>query len=272
MDLILDTVEGCEAEIAKGLIRTNRGAVVKNLDVTEPREVLLRAMGMPGMPIRGDMLSPRYPNVTLDRIAVRAVRGRIALFRLVYQQLTALPDGVESFAIEDVTTLSTGTTQFLPGTLKQLRVSYTDTETESDLAAGDTATISFPVPMRSLILWGMFSQRPPLSVLGAMRRVNDSVWMGLPKGFWLFSGVRVQWSNRDNRYRVTCTVTTKSEEDWSSYSGIRGPDGKWMRVPQAIIDRYRDQDYDYGIRNQSSGLLKVGPFKLVNMRAVFGIG
>lgn len=269
--LYLDTPNGSEAVAGPaGENRIVRGAIVAGLDTTAPAEVLIKALSVPGMPARDSILSPAYPRYTLRRYAVRAIRGRMALLRLIYEE-PPLDTPPETFAAEDVTTLSTGTTMLVPGTLEPLRVSFNNTVTASDLAAGDTAVVSFPQPLRSLVLTGLYNTPPDLSLLAALRHVNHADFQGLPKGYWLYTGVRVQFSNRDRKYQVTCTVTTKITEDWSSIAATRNPaDGKFAEVPAATQTKLRNQVYEKGIRHQANGLLKVGLFDTVNMSALFG--
>lgn len=276
MPLKLDTVDGAEGEVRKGLKRVVRGAVITDMDVSVPAEVIPRAMTYPGLPNMGSSLSSSYPTYRLARIIPRAARGKIVFLRLVYEDESTPGGGggpvFETFSVEDVTTLASGSTQLLPGDLTPLRVSLTGTDTEADLAAGETATMSYPVPMRSLVLYGLFATRPSVSLLHAMRYVNGATWMGLPKGYWLLSGVSVRYSNVQEGFAVTCTTTTKTEEDWSSYNSVRGPDNKHIRVPEAETTMLRNQTYEYGIRYKKYGLLKAGPFRLQNFSALFGIG
>lgn len=272
MRLRLDTVANAEADVGGGRSRVSRGFAVLDLDTTNPAEVLLRAVAMTGMPRRLDMLSPAYPSYKLQRYALRAIRGKIALGRLIYETPPG-PEGSldETFSAEDVTTLSTGTTQLQPVTMEELRISFASTGTTADLDAGETATVNFPVPLRSLVLSGLFSSPPDYVLLQAIRHVNDATWMGFPRGYWLYTGIRVQFDNSSQKYAVTATLTSKCEEDWSTYVAVRNPaDGKFARVPLSLTNTLKAQQYEFGIRNQKSGLLKTGLYRAANFPAIFG--
>lgn len=267
MPIYLDTPAGAEADIVQGNTRVSRGFIATKIDTTSPAEAML--MAMVGLPGRGSLLSSRFP-WPLKRYAVRALRGRVLTGRLIYEEpLLGQPE--ETFFAEDVTTLSTGTTQLMPGSLEELRVSFGSTVTGSDLNAGETATVSYPVSLRSLVISGMFTSPPDIALQTAIRSVNAETWMGLPPGYWWYSGIRVAYSNSDNRYRVTITCTTKSEEDWSTYAATRNPtDGKFVSVPSTELATLRQQTYARGIRYQKYGLLKVGLFRMVNFHSLFG--
>lgn len=268
--LYLDTVANAEADIVQGQTRISRGFAVAGIDTTNAAEALLRGLSIGGMPARGSMLSPNYPTWTLRRYAVRALRNKILTGRLVYEEpLLGTPD--ETFAAEDTTTLASGTTQFVPGTMEPLRVVFGGTLTIADLAAGETVTLSEPDSLRNIVLSGLFSTPPDIALQAAHKSVNAETWMGLPRGYWWYSGIRVTWDNSSRKYRVTITVTTKTEQDWSSYGATRNPaDGKYAQVPQNELNTLATQQYERGVRYQKYGLMKAGLKRLVNFHNLFG--
>lgn len=279
MELTLNTALAAEAGRDRTRAYVIMTGVIRDWEPSTPATALIEALESSGMPQIGEALSPTRTDLTCKNHYVKPLDGpgitygNIARVRILFETSRLIgPTPIETFAVEDTTNLGSGTTQLLPYALTPLKVYGNAEDDDPENGPKDIATIGLPIPMRSIVLYGLFEERPSEDILSVTRHVNHAEWQGLPKGYWLCSGPRTRWSNLDEMYRVSVAFTTKQEEDWSEYQILRDPDtGRPWPVDDELVEGLKEDEYEFGINHQYDGILKVGPFRAANFTSIFGV-
>lgn len=280
--LLLDTVTDAEVQDSlRTRSRFVRTGIVGGLTtaVTSSTLALLDAVSVtPGMPAKGSILHASYPQYILQHRVARGIentKGTKARVWLHYETLGGGGTPMERFAAQDTTSLSVEPRQTLPGTLKPFLLSMNNTAvnytTDPQPANVVTVTSSHPREYRALILFGLFADRPNISVLDAANCVNNATWQGLAKGYWRCGGPDVRYSSRDGMYAITVGFMTKGDQDWSTYEFGRDPiTGKLATPTTTIMDVLRAQTYVNDVVYAKNGVLKYGGYPLANFATIFG--
>lgn len=278
-----DQVNGAELDqhVSSGQ-RIVRSGFVKGLTttVTTPKLAMLAVMNVTGVPQFGEIYDAAYPQYRCVYRVVRGIEstgGRMARIFAHYE--TALGGTpIETFSAEDGATLSSEPTTVFPGQTKQLLCSTTSTSpnySATTHAADDRPiTANYPRSLRSLVLAGLFANKPSIVTLNATNSVNNATWQGLGIGRWRCEGVRASYSNRDGLYRVTAGFLSKGDglgDDWSTYEiPIDPKTGQPVRVDQAILTAEQNKPYVNAIMSDKNSLWHVGLYTTRNFSAIFG--
>lgn len=224
---------------------------------------------------------PRYSSFVVVYVTARGIpgtRGTMARLYVHYESprlAGAAP--IESFAIEDVTTLVAEPTQVIPGTLTPMLVNLETDEPDPDAdpqpATVKMVTATYPRTYRAVVLYGLFNTRPSTTIRYAANCVNHSTWEGLPRGYWRCEGPRVRYSNRDGLFAVSVGFLSKGDqpgEDWSTYSFARDDLGEYVKPTETLMNTLKAQDYEFGKRWSTRGVYKAGLYRTANFSAIFG--
>lgn len=286
LETIIDTVT--DGEIAQGILdggRVVRTGIIKGMTiatVNAPSVALMNALALaPNVPTLGSVLgggaAANYVCIYRTARGIPNTGGSMARFWAHYETPGGGGTPLERFAVEDVTNLIAEPIGVFPGTAQQLRVSLTSTAPDytNDSPPDDDrpVTANYPRVMRSLVLYGLFSNRPSSAVLNSANCVNDDFWQGLPQGYWRCEGARVRYSSRDGLYAVSVGFLTKGEgdgRDWSTYVVPRKSDGTLATVKSDVLGTLYGQDYAPGIANDTDGIGKFGFYDTANFSAIFG--
>ena len=238
--------------------------------------VLITALSTRGMPQLSDP-HPAGLGMYVVRHIFYPVSDTQAKVEIIYESSPITPDGAV-FIITDHTTLTADTTQFLPGTFKQLNIKYKSPRGGATLT--DTGTISYPQAMRQKTLEKTITAGQGGLQIGTngvpdiypdtVGAVNKNPWLGKPAGFWLMTGFDSQTSTWGRSYLVSATFTTKIRYDFSQYVALRQSDGRMLPVDPAEIERLTKTPYANDIIS-GNGIVKVGAHPMVDFRQVFGI-
>lgn len=270
MRLILDTVQGSEANVAVYEGRLIRTAIVKDPPlgvgaISNPAAVIA-ALSAFGMPQRGDPFpDAAFQDYFLKRHVVRALTATTLAVQLIYEWHGLL-------TIVDTSTLTNVQTQLHPNGFVPIYVSW---QNPNDVAGGTVkrvATFNTTLPLRHVIASQTVDHPASSGVLNSFASVNKYPWNGLPAGFWLFSGLEGESDDNGITYRYTCTLTTKQREDWSQIEYLKDERGVAVIVKSTDVTALRVKPYAFSIDTSVNGVTKVGLYPLVDFSTLFGFG
>lgn len=281
-----DLVEGGEIEqhaasgkriVRSGFVKGITTATVTSSKLALPK-LIDNLIGLGLCPNFGDIYDPLYPNYRCVFRNVRGVSGNGSMAR-IFAHFETSRGGTpfETFAIEDSSTPTLEPATIFPGIAKPLRCSlstaaptYGSSPPESEISI----TVALPRSLRTLIIYGLFADRPSVSVLGALNTVNNATWQGLGKARWKCDAIKCAYSNRDGLYRVTAGFLTKGDglgDDWSTYEIPIDPrDGKRARPDQAKLADEYNKPYEYAVMSDRNSIFHAGLMPLRNFTAIFG--
>jgi hypothetical protein len=270
MRLRLDIVNGHELVASIGQGRISRMALATANPGEMPAFIpsptqLIKALGTLGLPQKKD----RYPHPEYDQYILKTH---------ILRSFDAFNYGIEMIyewkgimTISDSSTLSTVPTQIHPKDQKPLYVKWLPAGAPADKAIKKLLTLNTQVPMRHLVVSTTIDHVANGDVLEAFPSLNDTDWMGLKKGFWLYSGIEGFSDDDKTTYTYTATFTTKQTEDWSQVGFMTDDTGQPITVPEDDVATLRQKEYDYGRDESVNGMLKLGMFRLRSFYDIFGI-
>jgi hypothetical protein len=294
--IIWDQVSGSEVMLAvrEAGYYVRCGAVRGMTDaVTTPTKALTDAVMDSADAPPYDHPDARLTTFKLRYVIVRADSPTTGMIWAHYAPLTYSGSPIERLAIEAGGAIEYEQSERLweTGEPFLVRLPSDPPETGSvvdstlDTADADVSlqTLALPRVTKIISLYGLFAEVPG-NLEDLDNCVNSVDWppaspgvarLGLSprrKGHWLASPTRVRWSQRDGLYAVAVTLASKGKltgEDWSSYKFAVDPTtGKFLAPSAALMTVLADQAYEYGIRNNTGGVLKVGQFHLANFAAI----
>jgi hypothetical protein len=269
MRLRLDTVTGHEviSSIGNGRISRMALATISPAELpslTPSPSQLVLALSALGLPQKGDT----FPFFGYDKYILKTHIAR---------SFDALNYGIEMIyeykgllTVQDTSTLSSVPTQLHPKDFKPLYVKYTPPGPNGQQIK-KLLTLNTMVPMRHVIVSAQVDYQAGGGVLEAFPSVNQIDWMGLPAGYWLYSGIDAYTDDNGLTRTYTATFSTKMTQDWSQLGFIEDDSGQAIAVPEADVAALRAKPYAYGQDDSVNGLLLVGMQRLRNFYDIFGI-
>lgn len=308
-DISQGASQSCRVDPVYGLAYYGtRVFLVKDMadgSANESASAIARSLQNVGLPqIRSN---PFPEDLTIaPRSVITNYRGTVgptddSVFLFADYDFFPLPTSPALFTVTDDTGVQQVQTQLFPGTYESLSFTWRDPlYPVGGPPEEDTATLSFEIPLRRLVLSGPVANRD----LGAYRTkvgyVNEEAWRDLPRGYWKFVGLRTVQdtagqllagatsftqpvdgpidrasvanaiNNPDMRFPTTITIESKCIEPWSQQAAFRLPStGKFISVPQKEVNAARAAPYQYGIQRYN-GLLVAGLHPLTSFSALFG--
>lgn len=267
MILKLDLVRGHEVIVAIANGRISRmglatAAVGELPSIIPSSKQLIKVLALSGLPQRGD----RFPDADYDDYILK---------QHIVRAFDALNYGIEmiyefkgTMTVSDSSTLSYVPTQLHPSDFKPLYVKYTPA---GGAEIKKLLTLNSPLPMRHLTITKTIDFMASSDVIDAYPSVNQVEWMGLPKGFWLFSGLDGYTDDDGVTYTYTATFTTKQRENWSQLGFMTDDNGQAIAIPEASVATLRATEYAYAQNTTVNGLLLTGQVPLADFFAIFGI-
>lgn len=313
--LVKDIIEGAELNVRTdsyygAVYYGTRSFLVKHLtdgSTNQSASALARALETVGLPQLRTNPYPEdltiAPNASIQNYRVRSIRNSDdAVFLFADFDTPILPSSPAVFTASDDYGLQQVTTSLFPGTWEPLSFSWKDPADPAAQNVTDTATMSFPIPLRKIVLSGWVANRDLDVYRPAFRMVNSDTWRGLPPGYWLFAGMHTErdaaasplpavdggfqvpvdgpinratlnnsLNNPDARFQSSFQCITKVTEDWRQAEAFRSQHtGKLVTVPKTITDAARAKPYTYGVDANANGLIVVGLFQMTSFTALFG--
>lgn len=269
MRLILDTVSGHElvsgAEdgqcIRMGMIIADKLELPKFVsDAT----ILRRALSLPNIPNIGDPLDAGdYKHFVVRRYILRAVTALHYSIAIVYKWLGPL-------RIRDSASLSSVQTSLFPNGFIPIYVIWKDPNNAKNIIK-KIANFNSVLPVRHLVFSQTVNYEANVNVIDAFGGVNDQVWQGKPKGYWMYTGIDGETLDNGKTYTYTATFTTKQREDWSQMDYMTDERGQPVFINPDKLSKLRKKEYFYGIENDFSGIVKVGLYQPYDFKSIFGV-
>jgi hypothetical protein len=128
---------------------------------------------------------------------------------------------------------------------------------------------SFGLPMRTVVLYGLFTDPRPATWKLGVGCVNMKRFLDYDPGFWLCTYYDEQWSDSDNKHRVTVSFSSKQIYDWSTYAQMRGPTGEFIDVDDAQYKIIVQQKYDYDTIWHTDGVGRWGFYPFCDFAALY---
>jgi hypothetical protein len=181
--------------------------------------------------------------------------------------------GASSFIFSDSTETVNDTSQFfrddISGQLIQLVIKYTDPN-NNQIKKQMTATMSFERTIRRIVMSGVISPQSFAVFRKAANSVNDSTYLGLPRGFWRFKYFDDSTRDLGRSYAVQFEICADNNKDWSKYEVLRDRNtGQYVTVEAGLLNNLQKKPYSYGVI-VNNGILKVGPYPTANFNSLFG--
>jgi len=270
MELILDTVKGHGVKMSFGSGRIVRTGIIK----AEPAELpagstptpamLLIASKHPQLPNYGDPYPEvGYEGYYLKDIVINAVTARIYTVQLVYEFRGIV-------TIKDSSTLSMVNSQLHPDGFTPIYVQWINPNDPNAKTIKKVANVRSPLPMRHVTFKATVDFQASNDFLSAFGSVNHDTYRGLPKGYWLYTGIEGESLDDGITYTFTATISTKQREDWSEVNFLVDDRGQPIPLPEADVEALRSKPYEYSIDNSTNGVVKVGMAPLADFTSLFG--
>jgi hypothetical protein len=260
-----DLVEGSGLVTLKGGgSRVTRVSFVDGITVNDPAAFHDTALNAPTLPRPNDP-HPSLPQLRCAYKEVKPLGPSQALVFSIYEDRQTGGVPVERLSIRETVTLGQETVQRNPLSGKPLLI-------YAAVAGGGTGKIqqiSYSVPLRNRILYGLFSSPRPPAWTQAVNCVNESSFMGYPKGYWLCTYCDEQWSNIDRKYRFTIGFTTKQTHDWSVWATMREVTGEFVAVSDATFLQAYAEPYRVGMIWHTLGVGRWGLHEVCNFSSIF---
>lgn len=270
MKLRLDTVHGHEiiTHVSQGRISRMAlatAAVGELPSLVPSSSQLINALSVLGLPQKGaEYPHPDYEDYYLKTHIARAFDALNYGIEMIYEW-----KGLRT--ITDTSTLSTVPTQIHPKDNKPLYIRWLPPGVTDPLkAVTKLLTLNDHIPMRHLIISATLDYMASPDVINAFPSVNQFDWMGLPKGYWMYSGID-GFTDDNITYTYTATFSTKQIEDWSQYGFMYDDTGQPIAVPEADVVALRTAAYSYGRDTSKNGILKVGMKREKDFFNIFGV-
>lgn len=287
--LILDEIEGSQLEAAfDGTHRRIRRGRIRNIDVSgstsvPDARVLEKALAVTGMPALGSA----YPagtgttlvGLSLQRIIIRPRTARMATVELLYD-VTQIGGITATYLIRDSSRLVREVTNMIPGNRFPVMVGWKnpDFDIDDEFVPFDYVQFAYERHYRVVSISATINNLPPLGNRQAMGRVNDATWYGYPRGYWRVDAFEADSRDRGSTYQIQTEVASRIDEDWATYGILMNKHtGKYVKVNVSDVDFLVAFDYQYGLKYPTpnpdplnSGIVKIGPYKLVNFAALYG--
>jgi hypothetical protein len=274
MPIAFDVLKDSAFESGTNFIRVTRSAVVSGLDPSPGYDVMIRAIAQPGVPQVGDL----HPSVIGARVVGYRIRFETdSIVRLDVQyetpQSSAGGTQIGVLTLRDSTTLQSIQTQINPAAPAPIQAIYTSYKNPNDPNdPGNTlpGSVDFLRPMRVLTASGTFAARPSIAALNAIGTVNVTDWQGLPAGYWLLTSLDASTRDGGRTFDWNVAWTTRNVEDWASYVIEKDGLGNPVTIKPADLQALRAAPY-LPLNTQANGITRVGPYKMSDMRTIFGI-
>lgn len=252
--LRLDLVDGASVDSTRdGGNQIIRVAYVSGLTAGVPASILDSAIKAPGMPQKNDP-HPSDANLRVVRYNVRPAGPNDAYVLIFYEALNVGGVPIERLAVRDTTTFTQETIRRHPRSLEPLRV-YQDRLGDG---VNKILDASFGLPMRTVVLYGMFTDPRPQTWKLGVGCVNMKDFIGYDPGFWLCTYYDEQYSDADKKHRVTVSFSNKQIYDWSTWSQMRGPTGDFIDVDDQQFAIIAQQEYAYDTIWHTDGIGRWG--------------
>lgn len=281
MAVQFEKLDGAQLEYDGTQVRKNRIATITNLDTTVP--ALMLEDGYAQIAAAGAPLGSTFPGsagLRLQNIQIVPLSGTIARGVLKYE--TVPWSGGSVYLIRDTSYVTSINTQLTPGPDKTpFRVSYDPLKDVHPLSVNtleDTLTLQVYGPMRSYQITQIGFGAVPDAPRTYFRYVNADTFLGMAKGFWLFTKFATELSRYSSAFTVDAEILTKQDEDWSSYGVFQDrTTGRYATsdMVATAIDAAKAKAYVYGKIYPSSaaeegrGVIRFGPYQTTNFGSIF---
>jgi hypothetical protein len=260
-----DLVEGSGLVTLKGGgSRVTRVSFVDGITVADPAAFHEAALNAPTVPRNNDR-HPSLPQLLCVAKEVKPLGPSQALVFSIYEDRQTGGVPTERLSIRETVTLGQETVQRSPLSGKVLRIYRGQAE-----GLGKIQQISYPIPLRNRVLYGLFSAPRPSDWALGVACVNENRFMGYERGYWMCTYFDEQWSNIDRKYRVTVGFTTKQTHDWSVWATLREVTGEFASVTDATFLEAYTSTYREGMIYQNHGVGRWGLHKTCNFNSILG--
>lgn len=245
--------------------------------------MLARSLRQFGIPAYGSN-HPDYPNnnsvvIGYDSAAVPG-SDNAAFVLVIYKTLVLSRQAQQpgqAFIDSDQTQTVESTTQLHPDTFDPFQFSWSDPADPRGAKQSDTATLSFPITLRRIVAYGVYSSVQMDSLVRpAVRSVNDNTFLGLPAAYWRFTGLQSNLTlSSSSLYLATMTIETKVDVDWRAVAIFRDTHtGKYVQVDPAVTATAKSTPYSYQVfyRPAGKGIIVSGNYPVNDFGAIFGFG
>jgi hypothetical protein len=253
-----------------------RIGLAEGIPIDTPASVLPLALTAAGMPGYGEA-HPTVPACRVRRTVIRPVdAGDKARVELYYStdEVGGEPNG--TFVLKDSTALTQELVE-LDGNFEPIVVSFTP---DASSASQVDKVIRTPrlTPMRTFTVFAVVQNRPGIGTLLTVGKVNDRQWQGLPKGYWICSGVEATSSDAVGAIptlTVAASFLTRQYRDWSEYGFYIDSNGDIpatdANFDAGAIRGVMESSYRVGLDQSAQAFTKVGHYQMADFAGIFGI-
>lgn len=260
----LDLVDGAAVTRAINRGSYTRMALVRNnglpLAVPTPYE-LIKLLDDGALPWFGDALDgAEFKEWFLKGFDIKPQTAVLYSVTLTYLYR-------RDFSVRDTSSVQMVKSQLMPTTFEPFYIQNPGT-------GGPTkrvVNVSIPLPVRHLIVKGTLPYEAAPDVAAGLGGVNDDVWQGYPKGYWLVTDVDGYTDDNGITFTYQVTFTTKQTENWAVLEFFRNDHGVAYAIAPTNVATLRGTLYANSINSSVNGLLLIGAYKLVNFPSVYGV-
>lgn len=274
--LKLDTVQGHEVLdgfrrgqiVRKGKVLFTPGELNPFSTTEGSPTVLTRAINIGGMPFKGDPYpDPRYSSYFLKTFRANAVSATIVEIDLIYEYQGQI-------IIRDTSSLTGVEVQLHPSDGSPMYVKWRSNTAVPATEKVNLASFKSTQPIRYFSFQQTVAFVASPAILSAFGTVNSITWHGLPKGYWLLSGLDAYSDDNGLTWTYQATWSTRCTRDWSEYSPMMNERGLPVlgsdATTVAAVKALYATDYDYGF-TMINGITKAGLYPLSDFLALFGV-
>lgn len=245
----------------------------------DPR-VLEKLLGTPGMPMIGDPPPPPTDSdlqwstagFSLRRHVITPRTANSAWVDLVYVDNATTGFTPGSYLFRRTSYTQNVRTNMIPGTHSPVENNWKNTDDANQQMALDYTLYEYEASFLNLQFSATIYGSPPPALEAAHNCVNHAPWYGYPRGYWRIRDVDLMTTNQGAAYQISASAVTQKLQDWSVWHIMQNKQtGKYVKVSEQTIQEMRDKPYIYGyFRIVDKGIVKIGPYAVVDFTAAFG--
>lgn len=289
--LTLDIAEGARVETSPTDLRITRVCLAENIPTTNPRALLSTALGMDGLP-RYNEIHPEFPQASVRRFVVTPTgEPNSAWIDVIYETPGPMSGEYGLWYVRDETTVHQemwGVDWNGESIVAEFTPPAAAVTPGFSPVAGGAKKIPFAlevprlVPMRTITVAGYLRTPPSGRMLYTLGSVNQKTWFGLPKGFWLCTGLRADAHLTSKKLKndagiqakgigISMTFISRVYRDWREYGFYRDFQNKLTEIDRSVVGDLVKIGYRQDqIRKEK--VTVVGLYPMADFRDIFGFG
>lgn len=182
----------------------------------------------------------------------------------------AVGGGPALFVINDKTTQMQTTRSTHPKDLTPLLIGYKDPTDAHNVIPDRPAEVSYSQSLRRVSVAGYIARQDLTNIRSILNSVNDTDWMGYPKGYWQFKDLETEQTFLGDTTKISAEYVSQVDIPWMHYELLRSEFlGQLITVAPVDSAYFLNKGYFYG-QEKRNGITGIGFWKTQPFADIFG--